>query len=295
MKITLTGSLGNISKPLAKQLIENGHQVTIISSNAGRIANIEALGATAAIGSIADIAFLTTAFTGADVVYTMVPPNFGAINYREYVAGTGKNYARAIQQSGVLRVVNLSSIGAHLDAGTGMIKGMHDVEIILNKLDTVAVKHLRAPFFYINFYGNIDMIRHQGFLGSNYDADTRLIMVHPDDIANAAAQEIQTSFTGKSVRYLMSDERTAGAVATILGTAIGKPELPWVGFTDELALSGLLQNGMPEEIARNFVEMGTAVRSGKLWEDYDLNQPTVTGNIKLEAFSQEFAARFNNQ
>ena len=33
MKITLTGSLGNVSKPLAKKLINNGHQVTIISSN----------------------------------------------------------------------------------------------------------------------------------------------------------------------------------------------------------------------------------------------------------------------
>src|SRR5580658_2402046 len=66
MKITVTGSLGNISKPLAKQLIAAGHQVTIVSSNADKTADIEALGATAAIGSIADTVFLTKAFTGAD-------------------------------------------------------------------------------------------------------------------------------------------------------------------------------------------------------------------------------------
>jgi uncharacterized protein YbjT (DUF2867 family) len=86
MKITVTGSLGNISKPLAKQLIAAGHQVTIISSNEGKKAAIEALGATAAIGSIADAEFLTWAFAGADAVYTMVPPNFGTTDYRKYVS-----------------------------------------------------------------------------------------------------------------------------------------------------------------------------------------------------------------
>ena len=37
MKITLTGSLGNISKPLAEILIKNGHEVTIISSNSKKV------------------------------------------------------------------------------------------------------------------------------------------------------------------------------------------------------------------------------------------------------------------
>jgi uncharacterized protein YbjT (DUF2867 family) len=164
MKITVTGSLGNISKPLANQLINAGHQVTIISSNADRTVEIEALGAKAAIGNIADTDFLTKAFTGADVVYTMVPPNFGAANYRQYVADAAKSYAEAIQKAGVTRVVNLSSIGADIDGGTGQISGNHDAEIILNALPNVAIKHIRAGFFFVNFYANIDMIKHLGFI-----------------------------------------------------------------------------------------------------------------------------------
>ena len=292
MKITITGSLGNISKPLAKQLIKAGHQLTIISSNTEKVPAIEALGATAAIGLVTDVDFLTKAFTGADAVYTMVPPNFGASNYREYVGSIGKNYAEAIAKAGVSRVVNLSSIGAHLNAGTGPIAGNHDVELELNKLSNVAIKHLRAPFFYVNFLSNIDMIRHMGILGANYPATARLVMVHPQDIAAVAAEEIQQEFTGKSVRYLVSDDRTMGPITSILGTAIGKPELPWVEFTDEQALTGMLQNGLPPEIARNFVEMGTAIRSGVLWGDYDQNQPKVKGSINLEAFAEEFADRF---
>ncbi len=76
MKIVLTGSLGNISKPLTAELVEKGHSVTVISSNPEKQSAIEALGATAAIGSITDVAFLTETFTGAGGVYSMVPPVF---------------------------------------------------------------------------------------------------------------------------------------------------------------------------------------------------------------------------
>jgi uncharacterized protein YbjT (DUF2867 family) len=293
MKITITGSLGNISKPLAKQLIAAGHQVTIVSSNAEKKAAIEALGAKAAIGSIADADFLTKVFTGADAVYTMVPPNFGAKDYRKYVSGAAENYASAITKTGVKHVVNLSSIGADIDGGTGQISGNHDGEIILNALENVAVKHIRAGFFFVNLFANINMIKNLGFLGSNYGSNARLIMVHPEDIAAAIAEELQKPLAGKSVRYITSDERSTGEVAAVLGAAIGKPDLQWIEFTDEQALNGMLQAGLPLEISKNFVEMGTAVRSGILWKDYDAKNTTPTGKIKLEDFAKEFVTKFN--
>ena len=55
MKIIVTGSLGQISKPLAKELVEKGHSVTVISSNPERQKDIEALGAKAAIGTMEDL------------------------------------------------------------------------------------------------------------------------------------------------------------------------------------------------------------------------------------------------
>ncbi|WP_373547718.1 NAD(P)H-binding protein [Chamaesiphon sp.] len=144
MKVIVTGSLGNISKPLTKELVQKGHHVTAISSNAARQKEIEALGATAAIGSLEDIDFLVSTFAGADAVYCMVPPN----NYFDlnldllaYCRRLGNNYARAIKESGVRRVVNLSSIGAHLDKGSGILLGAHDVEQILNELSSdVAIR-----------------------------------------------------------------------------------------------------------------------------------------------------------
>jgi uncharacterized protein YbjT (DUF2867 family) len=74
MKITITGSLGHISKPLTIELVKNGHAVKVISSKPEKQKDIEVLGAVAAIGSVEDADFLASAFTGADAVYTMVPP-----------------------------------------------------------------------------------------------------------------------------------------------------------------------------------------------------------------------------
>jgi len=290
MKIIVTGSLGNISKPLANQLVANGHEVTIVSSDANKVNEIEALGAKAAIGSIADADFLAQTFAGADAVYTMIPPNFAAANYRKYVGDSGKTYAEAIKKAGIKRIVNLSSIGADIDGGTGQISGVHDAEIELNKLEDVAIKHVRAGFFYTNFYNNIPMIN-QGLMGSNYNSQTRLVMTHPQDIANIVAEELQHSFTGKSVRYAVSDDRTFDEIVKVIGAAVSKPDLKWVEFTDEQSYDGMLQGGLSPELARNFTEMGTAIRSAILWKDFDATGGKISGKIKLEEFAKELAER----
>lgn len=290
MKITLTGSLGNISKPLAEILIKNNHEVTIISSDSKKTNAIETLGAKAAIGSVADVAFLTEAFKNADAIYTMVPPDWGTTNYRQYIAETGKNYAEAIKASGVKRVVNLSSIGAHLSEGTGPIAGLHDVEHTLNTLDGVAVKHLRAGIFYINFFFDIGMIRNMGIIGNNYGEKTKLVMTHPRDIAAAAAQELQRLFEVKGYQYIVSDELEIAEIVKILGASIDKPELPWVQFSDEETFAGMTGAGMSEAIAGPYVEMGNAIGSGILFEDFNQHKPEVWGSTKLTDFAKEFAA-----
>jgi uncharacterized protein YbjT (DUF2867 family) len=291
MKFVVTGSLGNISKPLTQSLLAAGHTVTVISSQPERAKEIEALGAIAAIGNISDVAFLTRTFAGADAVYTMIPPTFTATDYRKYFNDTARSYAEAIKASGVKQVVNLSSIGAHLPDGTGQIKGLYDAEHILNALEDVNMVHLRPSYFYTNFYNNVDMIKHAGILGGNYPAEGRMVMVHPADIADVVAETIQQNFSGKKIQYIASDDISLAETTKLLGNAIGKPELPWIEFSDDQALEGMLQAGVPDDLARNFVEMGNAIKSGILFEDYDRNKPVMSGR-KFADFAEEFADRF---
>jgi uncharacterized protein YbjT (DUF2867 family) len=289
MKIIITGSTGNISKPLSVKLISKGHDITIITSNPDKVPSIEELGAKAAVGTIHDTGFLAKTFTGADAVYTMVPPDYSAQNYRSYIAGVGNNYVEAIKRSGVKRVVNLSSVGAHLADGTGPVKGLHDVEQSMNTLEGVSVLHIRPGFFYYNFYGNIGMIKQAGIMGGNYGEHTKMVLVHPDDIADAIAESIQQPLEGKSVRYVAGDLRTTDEIATAIGESIDKKNLPWINFSDEQALDGLLKAGLPPEIASNYVEMGTSVRSGEMFGDFMKNVPPFS-KTGLEQFAKEFAA-----
>lgn len=289
MKIVITGSLGNISKPLAQTLVAAGHQVTVISSQPERAKDIQNIGATAAIGNLSDSGFLQETFKNADAVYTMVPPDNTATDYRKYFASVGNSYAAAIKNSGIKKVVNLSSIGAHRPEGTGPIKGLHDVEQLFNAIEDTDIVHLRPAYFYTNFYGSAGMIEHAGILGSNYPADAKMVMVNPADIADVAAEIIQQPFSGKNVRYITSDEISAGETASLLGGAIGKPELPWVEFTDEQSYEGMVQAGLSAEVARNYVEMGNAIKSGILYEDYEQNKPELSKR-KFSDFATEFAA-----
>lgn len=286
MKYVVLGSLGHISKPLSEKLIAARNEVTIVSSRPERAEEILLMGAKAAIGSVDDVAFLTRTFKGADAVYTMVPPNFGVRDWKQAISKTGENIATAIKASGVKNVVNLSSVGAHMKDGCGPVSGLHYVEKALNELNGVNVKHLRAGFFYTNFLTNIDMIKNMGIVGGNYGDNASLVLVHPSDIAEFACQELLSlSFKGKSIRYIASDEKTTTEVAAILGKAIGKPDLSWVNFSDKDTLSGMTQMGLPEEVARNYTEMGSAMRSGEMESDYYKNRPSVFGKSKLESFA----------
>ena len=296
MKAIVTGSLGNISKPLAQQLVQKGHTVTVISSKPEKQKDIEAMGAIASIGTLEDVDFLISTFTGVEAVYCMVPPN----NYFDlsldliaYYRRIGNNYAQAIQQSGVKRIVNLSTFGAHLEKGSGILFGAHNVEKILNELSSdIAITHIRPTSFYYNLYAYVDMVKNQGFIATNYGADKIIPWVSPIDIAAAIAEEIVTPFVGRKVRYVASEELTGNETASILGAAIGKPDLEWRIIPSEQMLSGLESAGMNPQIAAGLVEMYASLYSGLLGEDYYRHKPTVMGKVKLKDFAKEFAAAF---
>ena len=298
MKIIITGSLGHISKPLTQELLQKGHDVTVVSSKADKQSEIEALGAVAAIGSVEDVNFLTATFTGADAVYTMVPPtNFFDPNFdlTTHCSKIGNNYAQAIEQSGVKRVVHLSSIGAHMEKDSGLILEHREVEVILNKLpDDVTITFIRPVGFYYNLLGFIPAIKNQGVISANYGADELLVWVSPTDIAAAIAEELETPRTGRRVRYVASDELTGHETARVLGEAIGIPDLKWTLVSDEERLRVMKSVGLNPTIAEGLVQMFSSQHNGSLMEDYYRHKPAL-GKVKIEDFAKEFAAVYHQK
>jgi NAD(P)H dehydrogenase (quinone) len=302
MKVIVTGSLGNISKPLAETLVAQGHHVTVVSSDQKKKAAIEALGATPAIGSISDVKFLTDTLKDADALYAMIPLSFTEPDLGGYLRRMAQNYVQALKQAGTKRVVLLSGWAADLTQG-------ENVEDVFDDLKT-SLTIMRPAVFYTNFYQSMDLIKGKGLIGKfltlrylglwtlitgktgllmgNYGGEDRIVFVSPKDIADTVAEELLLHPEKKMIRYVGSEEMTCNEAAKIIGTAVGKPWLKWVLLSDKEMLQGLKMAKVPEKLAGTLVEMQAAMHSGKALENFHRNKPKM-GKIKLADFAKEFA------
>ena len=293
MHYVVTGSLGNTGKPIIEGLLKAGHVVTVVTSKPETAAKIEALGAKAAVGDLADAAFVTSAFANADAAYLMIPPKMNTTNWRGDQNQISDSYIAAIKANDIRFVVLLSAVGAHKGQDIGPVSGLYDLEQKMKAVEGLNVKALRPSYFMQNLHSMTGMVKGMGIMGSNF-GDDKLVLVHTNDIAEAALDELlRLDFTRFQVRYIAGDEKTGAEIAQILGGAVGKPETPWIVFSDEQSKQGMLQAGMNQEVANNYTEMGAALRDGSMQADYMANRPTLS-KTKLEDFAKnEFAPAFN--
>ncbi len=310
MKLIVTGSTGNISKPLTKLLTDHGHTVTVISSDPKKQAVIESMHAAAAIGSIEDAAFLAKTFAQADAVYAMIPMPFTDTDPQPYLAKMAANYVEAIKKTGIPRVVALSGWSADL------IPGENAEDVFTEELKNTSITILRPASFYNNFYQSMSLIRGKGLLGKyltlrysgvkalltgktgllmgNCGGNDRTVFVSPRDIADVVAEELVKRPDHTTIRYIGSEEMTCNEAATIIGTAVGKPWLKWVVLSDKQMLQGLKMAKLPQKLAELLVAMQAVMHSGKPLENFHRNNPKL-GKIKLAEFAKEFAAVYKQE
>ncbi len=259
MKYVITGGSGHISGPLTEKLLSAGHQVTLIGRDAAKLEKYKAKGAVIAAGSIEDARFLQSAFSGADAVYLMIPPNHEVEDFRGYQHRVGRNYIAVLKSAGIRKVVFLSSIGAHMGKGCGPVDGLADFEQLITKeLPGTDVVFLRPSYFYYNLFQQAGMIKGMNIMGGNFSfSNEKLVLTHTSDIVDVAFDFLnKLSFTGKTVRYIASDERTTEEIRKVLAAAAGKPETPWIQFSDEQAMEGMLQAGLQKALAKDYTDMG---------------------------------------
>jgi uncharacterized protein YbjT (DUF2867 family) len=238
------------------------------------------------VGDVADADFLANAFAGATAVYTMIPTEYAAPDLAASQDRFGMTIAQAITAAGVERVVNLSSIGAHLSSGTGPITGLHRQEQRLNAIDGVDVLHVRPGYFFENHLLALDMIPAIGVYADMTAPDAPLPMVATADIARVMARELRMpSAKGKRVLHLRAPRLyTMRESTALLGAAIGKPDLAYVQSDPQEARAALMQQGFSENVAAQLEEMSIAFSSGRLDGEYEKG-PTEIMPTTLEHFA----------
>lgn len=187
----------------------------------------------------------------------------------------------------------LSSLGAELADGTGPIVTLHDYEQRLKQLENVNVLVLRPGYFFENFEESLDLIRQHGINANAVDADVTMPMIATRDIANVAAAALRTrDWQGIVVRELLGQrDLTFAEVTRILGTRLGKPDLPYVRMTYEDLTATLVQTGLSADVAHTYAQLLRALNEG-LVKSLDGRTAANTTPTRFEEFAEELAEEF---
>lgn len=286
--IAILGATGNVGGKIAALLAKKSEPIRVISRSADRLRPLASKNVTAYAGDINDTEFLVKAFTGADAVFALIPPNPKAPDFMRYADTIGESIAQALELAGVKNVVYLSSVGAELaGGGTGPIKGLHNMEERLNRIKGLNVVHLRAGYFMENLLWNLDLIKTKGITGSAVRGDLRIAMIATKDIAQYAADRLsKRDFTGSSVRYLLGErDLTLTEATSVIGNKLSKPGLSYVMFPYDEAEKAMVAMGLSPDMSKTYVEMSRAFNEGKIRPEKRTKQNTT--GTSIESFCEE--------
>jgi len=258
----VTGVTGHTGKVVAEALIARGESVRVVVRDAAKGEAWRARGAEVAVADLQDAAALARAFAGARGVYTLVPPNLAAPDFRAYQRAVGAALSEAVRAAKVPHVVLLSSVGAELAEGTGPIAGLHDAEAALSSIAGTHATFLRAGWFAENLGGSLGALPH-GILPSFFPADFPIAAATTKDIGELAATLLVEGASTPSVVQLGGPDLTMDGVADAIGRITGKR--PQVVVNDAHGMAQALQGfGVPPQMARLYQQMTLAILAGTI-------------------------------
>ncbi|HTP49169.1 MAG TPA: NAD(P)H-binding protein [Anaeromyxobacteraceae bacterium] len=286
----ILGATGHVGGLAASKLLDKGKKVRVVGRNAGKLKALGDRGAEVAIADVQDAKALAKAFAGADAAFVLVPPNFQTPSFRTYQRNVVSALAASLEAAGIGNVITLSSVGADRPDQNGPVAGLYEMEQRLNRL-AGNVLHLRPGFFMENNLMSIGMVKGMGMLGSATRGDVALPMIATRDIGEVVARRLAAGdFSGKQVQDLLgARDVTMSEVASALGKAIGRADLKYVQFPYEDARKGLVQMGVPEEMAGLYVELSKGFNEGAVKATQARSAMTTTPTT-IETFAEQVFA-----
>ncbi len=289
--IVVTGATGRTGKRVAEALLAKGKSVRVIGRDAGRLAPLVSLGAEAAVGSVEDSSRLSTFFDGAEAVYLVLPEDLSQPDLRAHQEPISDSHAAAIAEAHVPFVVNLSSIGGQHAEGTGPIVGLHNQEQKLNRIEDLNVLHLRCAYFMENLFASAKPLLATGVLPGGMRGDIAIPWIATKDIAAYAAMRLEAlDFAGRSIQELHGQrDISMNEAASIVGKAIGNPNVRYVQLPNQVLTESLLEMGLPSKSVDLIIEMWEGANAG-LIQPQEQRSARNTTPTSLESFVVEVFA-----
>lgn len=292
--IVITGATGKTGRPTVEGLLAKSEKIRVVGRDAKKLEGFVQRGAEAFVGFVEDPASMTKAFEGATAAFLLLPEDVTSQDMRAHQEQVSDCYAAAVAKARVPFAVTLSSIGAQHAEKTGPIVGLHNMEQKLNSIANLNVLHLRPGYFMENLLMSIPPLRSMGALPGGMTGEMQMPWIATKDIgAYAATRLAARDFSGSSTQELHGQrDISMKEAATVVGKAIGKPNLGYMQVPFMILEPALTQMGLPKSTAALLIEMWKGANAG-LVAPQETRSARNTTPTTIESFAAEvFAPAF---
>lgn len=268
----VTGATGNTGSVVAKLLLEKDLPVRVVVRSEEKGKAWKDLGAEIAVAELSDQDALRKAFEDGKVLYLINPPNYQS---KDLLVETDENIAAvqaALKNSTIEKLVVLSSAGAFLNEGTGLIQTLHKIEEAF-KNSEIPVTFVRPPNFMENWNANLETVQTQGVLPSFFEPlDVKFTQISVEDIGREIVNAMLEETEGVQYKELAgipySVEDVAAAFSNVLGReikAVPIPEEQWM------------------DIFRTFASERNAELNYEMFQWFKSNSPIFSTENQIES------------
>lgn len=200
---------------------------------------------------------LTEAFKGGTTVFVLTPENPSSNDIIKDTRQIAGNYKKAIQATGIKKVVALSCVGSHIDSNTGNILMSRILEQTLDDLDLEKV-FIRPSYYFSNWLGYVETVKQYKVLSTFFPENLKIEMLSPVDLAKFIAK-IMTDTSAEKI-YELTGPQTYSAhdVANTFSKLLNK-NVTAQPIAQDKWKETLLSAGFTENTAMNLCDMTQAV------------------------------------
>lgn len=262
--IVVTAPTGNVGRQVLANLLVDDQPVRVIVRDPTKLPADVRDRVEVVQGSHGEPRTVTRAFTGADALFWLLPTNPHAVSVHEAFVGFTRPAAQAIRDTGINRVVTVSTLGRdtpYADRAGHVTASLAMDDLIAST--GVAYRALTMPSFMENLLRQARPLKEQATFFDVLSPGRERPIVATRDVATVAARLLlDTTWAGQEeVPLLGPEDLSNNGLAAIMSVVLAAPvrcrQIPGQAFKDQLT-----GRGFSDAMAQGMLDMTVAKDNG---------------------------------
>lgn len=284
----ILGASGQVGSALANRLIENNEPVRGILRNPEKADELEKNGIEVRVADYFDLAALKRTVKGGELIFVLTPENGQSKDMLGDTQRLLNNYRKAIESSGIKKIIGLSSIGAQHESGMGNLRMSNMLENAFTDLKIPQV-FIRPAYYFSNWLIYLPVVKEQGILPTFFPVDQKIAMISPMDVAAFVANKITGGIERSAVYELAGPEKlsskdVANTFGKVLDRKVIAQQIPRNSWKETLS-----DAGFTEDAAKNLIEMTEAVIQEKAIPEAKGTNPVILKTTLERYFRKRYS------